>query len=126
VLRVWRVLLYGASVMLVAAALIQLSGRGVSMAGESTGAAAFAALETCFLLQLLAVVGLQITASVRPASVGRSALFWCALLPLVESGAIALRTGLSFLALLLAAAGFTVAGAIVTRPNRQAAGAALG
>jgi hypothetical protein len=126
VLRVWRVLLYAACATLAGALGLQAVGRGVAIGVDSYGTEAFTALHVCFMLQLVALVGLLITASVRPTSVGRSALFWCGLLPFGEGAVIALVQGFSLLALFLATAGFSVFLAIATRPTRRAAGAALG
>ena len=112
--------------MLAGALALQLGGRGVAIAVDSGGVEAFTTLHVCFLLQLAALIGLMVTASLRPTSVGRSALFWCGLLPLVEGAVIALQQGISLLALFLTSAGFSVFLAIVTRPTRQAAGAVLG
>jgi hypothetical protein len=126
VLRVWRVLLYAACATLAGALALQAGGRGVAIGVDSFRSEAFTALHVCFMLQLMAVIGLLITASVRPTSVGRSALFWCGLLPVAEGAVVALLQGLSLLSLFLATAGFSVFLAIVTRPTRQAAGAALG
>ena len=118
-------MLYGACALLAGAVVLQAGGRGVSSGLDSPDAAALRILHFCFLLSLVAIIGLMVTASVRPTSVGRSALFWCGLLPLVESIAIVLAQGFSLFALLLATAGFAVFLAIVTRPTRHAAGAAL-
>jgi hypothetical protein len=126
VLRVWRVLLYAACATLAGALVLQAGGRGVAIGVEAFGSEAFTALHVCFMLQFLALIGLLITASVRPTSVGRSALFWCGFLPLAEGAVIALLQGFSLLSLFLATAGFSVFLAIVTRPTRQAAGAVLG
>jgi hypothetical protein len=57
--------------------------------------------------------------------VGRSALFWCGLLPLVEGVVLAVLVGGFPLSLLLGLAAFAVFGAIFTRPRRYAAGATL-
>ena len=112
--------------MLAGALVLQAAGRGVAIGGDSYGSEAVTALHVCFMLQLVTLIGLMITASVRPTSVGRSALFWCGLLPLAEGAMIALLQGFSLLPLFLATAGFSVFLAIATRPTRQAAGAALG
>jgi hypothetical protein len=130
VLRLWRFLLYTASVLLVAAAALQASGDAWRRLGESAvdpaAAGAVRALRASVLLQWLAIVGLQVTACVRPQSVGRSALFWCGLLAAMESVALAVFVGVGWLSLLLGAAALAVFAAILTRPTRQAAGAALG
>ncbi len=129
-LRVWRVLLYAASVLLVAAAALLAGGVGDAWRrlGESTldpvATGAVRALRASFLLQCIAVVGLQVTACVRPQSVGRSALFWCGLLAAMQSVALAAWVGVGWLSLLLGAAALAVFAAILTRPTRHAAGAA--
>ena len=112
--------------MLAGALALQAGGRGVAIGVDSSGSEAFTALHVCFMLQWVAVIGLMVTASVRPTSVGRSALFWCGLLPLAEGAVIVLFQGFSLQALFLATAGFSVFLAIATRPARRAAGAALG
>ena len=114
-LRVWRVLLYAACALLAGALVLQAGGRGVAIGVDSFGTEAFTALHVCFMLQFVTLIGLMITASVRPNSVGRSALFWCGLLPLAEGAVIARLQGFSLLALFLATAGFSVFLAIVTR-----------
>jgi len=130
VLRIWRVLLYAASLALIGAAALEAAGWSI-WPGHLTGLdaaalAALRALRVCFAAQCLTLSGLLITASVRPQSVGRSALFWCALLPTVESLALFALTGARALPLLLGAAGLAVFGAILTRPTRQASAAVLG
>ena len=112
--------------MLAGALVLQAAGRGVAIGIDSYGTEAFSALHVCFMLQLVALIGLMITASVRPTSVGRDPQIWWGLITLAQGAAVALLRGFSLLALFLATAGFSVFLAIATRPTRQAAGAALG
>jgi hypothetical protein len=130
VLRVWRILLYAASFALVAAAALEAAGPATSVGNltglDSAAIAALRALRVCFAAQCLAVSGLLVTASVRPQSVGRSALFWCGLLPAVEALVLAPLLGLHPLPLLLGAASLAVFGAILTRPTRQSSAGVLG
>ncbi len=126
-LRIWRVLLYGACGCLALAAVLHAGGFGemsrrLAASGlDAPWAAGLRAVWVAFTLQLLALVGLLITACVRPTSVGRSALFWCGLLPLAESLLLLVVVGLFPLTALLAFAALAVFGAIFTRPHRKAA-----
>lgn len=125
-LRVWRVFLYAASGLLLLAAVIHAAeftelGRRLAAAQLDTAwAASLRVAWIGFALQLVAIVGLLVTACVRPISVGRSALFWCAMLPLAESVVLAVSSGVSAVAALLALAALAIFAAIFTRPTRQA------
>jgi hypothetical protein len=119
-------LLYGACGCLALAAVLHAGGYGeVSrrLAASGLDAAWSAGLRAAwmaFTLQLLALVALLVTACVRPTSVGRSALFWCGLLPFADSVVLLVLVGLFPLTALLAFAALAVFGAIFTRPHRKA------